>query len=81
MELTGEHAKTARRVENMTPEERFAEFADTGNVAYLELWEEYEQATHGRQRISPAKELFRRLGVTESSPIRRSSTKTRAGTR
>jgi len=32
-ELTGEHAKTARRVENMTPEQLFAEFADTGNVA------------------------------------------------
>ena len=62
-ELAGEHLKTARRVENITPEQLFAEFADTGNVAYLELWEEYEQATHGRQRISPAKELFRRYGV------------------
>lgn len=64
-ELTGEHTKTARRVENMTPEQLFAEFADTGDVAYLELWREYEQATHGRQRISPAKELFRRYGVAE----------------
>ena len=64
-ELAGEHGKVARRVENMTPEQLFAEFADTGNVAYLELWQEYEQATHGRQRISPAKELFRRYGVAE----------------
>ena len=64
-ELAGEHGKTARRVENMTPEQLFAEFADTGNVAYLELWEEYEQATHGRQRIAPSKGLFERYGVAE----------------
>src|SRR5262245_46813948 len=46
-ELSGEHTKTARRVENMTPEQLFGEFADTGNVAYLELWSEYEAATRG----------------------------------
>lgn len=62
-ELAGEHLKTARKVDNRTPEELFGEFAATGNVAFLELWQEYERATHGRQRISPAKELFRRYGV------------------
>jgi hypothetical protein len=64
-ELVGEHLKTARNVENMTPEQLFTAFGDTGNVVFLQLWQEYEAATHGRQRISPAKELFRRYGVDE----------------
>ena len=51
-ELTGEHTKVARRLENMTPEQPFPEFADTGNVAYLELWQEYEAVTHGTAHLT-----------------------------
>jgi hypothetical protein len=62
-ELTGEHAKTARKLGNFTALELFEEFRATGNTAYLDRWHEYEQASHRRKRITTSEGLFRKYGV------------------
>jgi hypothetical protein len=63
-EVTGEHTKVARKLGNYTALELFEEFRTTGNVAFLDRWNEYEQASHRRKRITTSEGLFRRYGVT-----------------
>jgi hypothetical protein len=64
-ELTGTHTKTARGLGNWTAFELFEEFQQTGNVEFLGLWNEYEQASHRRKRITTSKHLFKKYGVGE----------------
>jgi hypothetical protein len=78
-ELTGEHTKTARGLGNFTALELFEEFRATGNMAYLDRWQEYEQASHRRKRITTSEGPFTKYGVaaarTDEDIVRR----TRAG--
>jgi hypothetical protein len=65
MEITSVGTKLGRREGHRTPFEIFEEFRTTGNVEFLELWHEFEYATHGKQRLSPSKGLWEFYGVRE----------------
>jgi hypothetical protein len=36
---------------------------ETGNIAFLDRWHEYEQASHRRKRITTSRDLFVDYGV------------------
>jgi hypothetical protein len=62
-ELTSSHTKIARKLEHYAAHQLFEEFDATGDVKFLELWEQYERASFGRRRMTTSRDLFKRYGV------------------
>ena len=64
LELVSPHTKTARKLGNLTAFQVFDEFRTTGNMAYLDRWHEYEQASHQRKQLTASRGLYERYGIT-----------------
>jgi hypothetical protein len=64
LELTRHDLKAGRR-ESRTPWEILDALRQWGDVAELTLWQEYEQASHGKRSIVWSRGLKDRLGVNE----------------
>lgn len=66
-ELASHSTKRARKVGNKTPTELLQEFAETGNVYYLDLWNEYEIASHGKRALTWSRGLKRDYGIKDAT--------------
>lgn len=66
-ELASHSTKRARKVGNKTPTELLQEFAETGNVYYLDLWNEYELASHGKCALTWSRGLKRDYGIKDAT--------------
>lgn len=66
-EMQGGATKAARRSTSYTPMELLGEFADTGNVEFLERFNEYELASHGKRALSWSPGLKARFNVAEKT--------------
>ena len=66
MEMTRHDLKAARR-KGRTPFQVLRDFADTGDCADLELWRDWERASHGTQSLTWSKGLKARFAVTEKT--------------
>lgn len=66
-EMQGGATKAARRTTSFTPMELFQEFLDTGNVEYLERFNEYELASKGKRALVWSPKLKQRFHVQEKT--------------
>lgn len=66
MEMTRHDLKAARR-KGRTPFQVLRDFADTGDCADLELWREWERASHGTKSLTWSKGLKARFAVNEKT--------------
>lgn len=66
MEMTRHDLKAARR-KGRTPFQVLRDFADTGDCADLDLWREWERASHGTQSLTWSKGLKARFNVGDKT--------------
>ena len=66
-EMQGGATKSARRTMSFTPMELFQEFLDTGNVEFLERFNEYELASKGKRALTWSPGLKQRFHVREKT--------------
>lgn len=66
LEMTRHDLKAARRL-GRTPFQVLSDFMETGDCADLELWREWERASHGTQALTWSKGLKARFKVKEAS--------------
>ena len=66
-EMQGGATKAARRTKSYTPMELFQEFLDTGNVEFLEKFNEYELASKGKRALTWSPGLKQRFHVREKT--------------
>lgn len=66
-EMQGGATKAARRSTSFTPMELFTEFMETGNVEYLERFNEYELASKGKRALTWSPGLKQQFKVAEKS--------------
>jgi hypothetical protein len=66
MEMTRHDLKGARR-KGRTPFQVLRDFADTGDCADLDLWREWERASHGTQSLTWSKGLKARFNVGDKT--------------
>ena len=65
-EMTGGmYTKAGRAVSSMSPWQLLEEYAATGDMAYLDLWHEYERASKGRRQIIWSRGLKTMFGIGE----------------